>query len=622
MSDLAKIVVILAAAVLAVPLARRLGLGSVIGYLLAGVAIGPWGLRLIREHEEILHVGELGVVLLLFIVGLELQPSRLWALRRPVFGLGGLQVLLTGGAVMAGMQALGWHPGTAFVVGFGLSLSSTAFVLQLLAERGELTTRHGRDAFAVLLMQDVAVIPMLAILPLFAPSERFEPGEDLRKAAVAGLAIAAVMLAGRYLLPRLFRLVAAARTHEIATAAALLVVAATALGFTYIGLSMSLGAFLVGMLLSDSEFRHELEANIEPFKGLLLGLFFIGVGLSANLGLLVREPGVLLALTAALIAVKATLLYLIARLFGTAPRPALKVAVLLAQGGEFAFVLFAVARDLALLTTRQQDELNLAVTLSMAVSPALLGLFDRLAERLAERRRRRSSTGTEPIPPAPVLIAGYGPFGQTVSRFLRVHGIACTVLETDLQRIGLGRALGQPVHFGDAARIEILRAAAAADAHVLVIAVDDGATSLRIARTVRHHFPALHTISRACDVRHTLALMDLGVGVVTSDTYLSALEMSEHVAVALGVPAADAHADVLRFRTLDQRNLDRLRDVHHDEARMLDAARTIIAEMETLFAGRRRTPTTRPPGPAEPPRPRIAPHTAPAATAPDEAGPA
>ncbi|WP_347278720.1 monovalent cation:proton antiporter-2 (CPA2) family protein [Plasticicumulans sp.] len=611
MSDLAKIVVILAAAVLAVPLAKRLGLGAVIGYLLAGVLIGPWGLALIREHEEILHVGELGVVLLLFIVGLELQPSRLWALRRPVFGLGGLQVLLTGGAVMAVMQWLGWHPGTAFVIGFGLSLSSTAFVLQLLGERGELTARHGRDAFAVLLMQDVAVIPMLAILPLFAPSERFEPGEDLQKALVAGLAIAGVVLAGRYLLPRLFRLVAAAHSHEIATAAALLVVAATALGFTHIGLSMSLGAFLVGMLLSDSEFRHELEANIEPFKGLLLGLFFVAVGLSANLGLLTKEPGVLLALTAALIAVKALLLFLIARLFGTAPRPACKVAVLLAQGGEFAFVLFAVARDLALLTTRQQDELNLAVTLSMAASPMLVRLTDSLAERLAERRRRRSPAQAEPIAAAPVLIAGYGPFGQTVARYLRVHGIPCTVLETDLKRIELGRALGQTVHFGDASRIELLRAASAGDAHVLVIAVDDGETSLRIARTVRHHFPRLRTISRACDVRHTLALMELGVGVVTSDTYLSALEMSEHVAVALGVPAGQAHTDVLHFRAHDQRNLDRLRAVHHDEARMLDTARAIIAEMEEVFRERRHTPATQPPAAGAPPLPRIAPREAP-----------
>ena len=590
MSDLAKIVVILAAAVLAVPLAKRLGLGAVIGYLLAGVLIGPWGLALIREHEEILHVGELGVVLLLFIVGLELQPSRLWALRRPVFGLGGLQVLLTGGAVMAVMQWLGWHPGTAFVIGFGLSLSSTAFVLQLLGERGELTARHGRDAFAVLLMQDVAVIPMLAILPLFAPSERFEPGEDLQKALVAGLAIAGVVLAGRYLLPRLFRLVAAAHSHEIATAAALLVVAATALGFTHIGLSMSLGAFLVGMLLSDSEFRHELEANIEPFKGLLLGLFFVAVGLSANLGLLTKEPGVLLALTAALIAVKALLLFLIARLFGTAPRPACKVAVLLAQGGEFAFVLFAVARDLALLTTRQQDELNLAVTLSMAASPMLVRLTDSLAERLAERRRRRSPAQAEPIAAAPVLIAGYGRFGQTLARFLRVRHVPYTLFDTDVARIELGRQLGETVHYGDASRVELLRAAHAAHAAVLVIGIDDVETSLRAAATAHRHFPQLRVLSRACNARHTLRLMDLGVQAVASDTYLSALEMAECVGVALGDAPADIRAEVARFREHDQRNLRRLHGLHHDERRMLAAARAAVLEMEAVFGGRERRP--------------------------------
>ncbi|MBS0599724.1 MAG: cation:proton antiporter [Proteobacteria bacterium] len=591
MSDLAEFVVILTAIVLAVPLARRCRLGAVIGYLIAGVVIGPSGLGLIRDHEAILHIGELGVVLLLFLIGLELKPSRLWALRRPVFGLGGVQVLATGAVATLALRLLDYPPAGALVAGLALSLSSTAFVLQLLAEQGELGSRHGRDAFAVLLLQDVAVIPMLALLPLLATEARpGDEGDGLRQAAVAVAAITVAVLASRYLVPRLFRLIAASRSHEVATAGALLVVAAAALGCAEIGLSMSLGAFLIGLLLADSEFRHELEANIEPFKGVLLGLFFIAVGMSANLGLLAEAPLRLLGLTLGLMALKAGLMFGVACAWGHAAASAGRVAVLLAQGGEFAFVLFANAAGLGLLDAARVEELSVVVTLSMALTPLLLAALQAGEHWLAARRPRPPGPPLPPISPAPVLIAGYGRFGQTLARFLHVRHVPYTLFDTDVARIELGRQLGETVHYGDASRVELLRAAHAAHAAVLVIGIDDVETSLRAAATAHRHFPQLRVLSRACNARHTLRLMDLGVQAVASDTYLSALEMAECVGVALGDAPAAIRAEVERFREHDQRNLRRLHGLHHDERRMLAAARAAVLEMEAVFGGRERRP--------------------------------
>ena len=381
----------LAAATVAVVLSRKLGFGAVLGYLFAGVLVGPWCLRLITNVDNILHFSEIGVVFLLFIIGLELQPSRLWVLRRTVFGLGSLQVLITG-AVLTGVArwfSLDWAP--AILIGFGLSLSSTAFVLQMLAERKELTTAHGRAAFGVLLFQDLAVIPLIALVPLLAsdgPSMRSALHfEEILKAV---LVLVGFVVGGHYLLRPILRLVASAQIHEIFTAAALLVVLGAAVLMESLGLSMGLGAFLAGMLVADSEYRHQLEADIAPFKGLLLGLFFIAVGMSANLGLLVDEPGVIFSITLGLIAIKAAILIPLARAFRLKGGTALTLSMVLAQGGEFAFVLFHLAAAEGLLSELLTSRLILAVTLSMAATPLLYILSIRLSKSVSPKQRRAS----------------------------------------------------------------------------------------------------------------------------------------------------------------------------------------------------------------------------------------
>jgi glutathione-regulated potassium-efflux system ancillary protein KefC/glutathione-regulated potassium-efflux system protein KefB len=440
---LGQIAIFLAAAVLIVPLFRKLGLGTVIGYLAAGILIGPWGLGLVSDVESILHLSEFGIVLLLFVIGLELQPSRLWVLRHPVFGMGSAQVVLTTVLVGVGAWLAGLRVEVAFIVGAALAMSSTALVLQTLAERNELTTRHGRESLSILLFQDLAVIPLLALMPILAPGGA-TAGTDWAGAGLALLVIALMIGAGRPVLRQLFRAVARFGNRELSTAAALLVVVSTALLMEHVGLSMAMGAFIAGVLLADSEYRHEVEAEIEPFKGLFLGLFFMAVGMWVNVGLLRTSAGLVLAIVAMLLLLKFAALFLVSRVSGGDNTTARNLGIAMAGGGEFAFVLFSLARQHALLDDPTADLLVLAVALSMMATPLLLLLNDRV---LAHWARQREEPEYDRIdgPPTPVVIFGFGRVGQIIGRVLHMRGIAFTALESNPTQVDFVRRFGSKI---------------------------------------------------------------------------------------------------------------------------------------------------------------------------------
>jgi monovalent cation:proton antiporter-2 (CPA2) family protein len=571
------VAIFLAAAVIAVPLARASGLGSVLGYLAAGLAIGPWGLGLITDVERILHFSEFGVVLLLFVIGLEMQPERFWRLRGAVFGSGGAQMLLTGVAIGGIAMAFGVGPGAALIAGFGLAMSSTAFVLQLLGERDELATREGLLAFAILLFQDLAVVPFLALLPLMAGSGATQ-GLELVPVLQALGVIVVVVVAGRYALRPVLRRAARANVPEIFTAAALLVVVATALLMEGVGLSMSLGAFLAGVMLAESEFRHELQAAIEPFKGLLLGLFFIAVGMSVNLGLLVSEPLVVLGLVVGLVLVKGTILYGLGRLAQLPADGARALAAAVSQGGEFAFVLFGLAAAAGLLDAPLRDRLMVVVTLSMAASPLLYALQARFRTPVAGPPYDEIDS-----PAAPVIIAGFGPFGQIVGRLLRVKKIPFTVLEKSVEQVDFVRRFGSKIYYGDAARLELLRAAHAAQAKILVISISRLDTSLRIAESARRNFPKLRIFAVANDRNHALRLMDLGITDVIRRAYFSSLEMGRRLLVASGESEEQARRAIETFRAHDEATLLRQQTVFRDEQELIQSAQDAARELEQLF---------------------------------------
>ncbi|HSQ70384.1 MAG TPA: monovalent cation:proton antiporter-2 (CPA2) family protein [Steroidobacteraceae bacterium] len=575
-----QIAVLLAAAVVAVPLFRHFDLSAVLGYLVAGVVIGPWGLGLFTDVEGILHFAELGVVLLLFVIGLELQPSRLWVMRKAIFGAGTAQVVLTTIALAPLIHLLGQPWATALVIGFALSLSSTALVLQLLAERNELTTRHGRSAFAILLFQDLAIMPALVLLPLLAGTG--DAQLDWKQLLLGALAVALVVGLGRHLLRPALRIVANTRVHEAFTAAALLVVVATAALFDSLGLSMALGAFIAGVLLADSEYRHELEADIEPFKGLLLGLFFIAVGMSANLGLLLAEPLRILGLTLAYMSLKAAVIWLVARLFRHDASTASRLAAVLAGGGEFAFVLLALVAGEGLVGREAVDVAIIVVTLSMAVSPLLIAGTESLVRRLRPPAAPTTFDQMQSEEPR-VLIAGFGRFGQIVARVLRARRIRFTALEINQAQVDFVRRFGNKLYYGDASRLELLRAAGAEQAEVLVLAIDDVEGSLRTAEMVRRHFPRLRILARARNRQHAFRLIQAGVDEIWRETFGSSLEVAEATLVALGTPRAQAHTEVRRFREHDEQTLQAQAAVMDDEEKLIATVRASAAQLEQLF---------------------------------------
>jgi glutathione-regulated potassium-efflux system ancillary protein KefC/glutathione-regulated potassium-efflux system protein KefB len=600
---LTQIAIYLLAAIIAVPLSRKLGLGAVLGYLGAGMVIGPWGLKLVEDVETMLHVSEFGVILLLFIIGLELQPSRLWVLRRQVFGLGSAQVgsaaLVLGG--IAWGLGLPWQ--AALVAGMGLAMSSTAFVLQTLAERKELTTRQGRESFAILLFQDLSVIPLLAALPFLAASlgqGGGGHGGSWMDALKAVAIIAALVVSSRFLIRPLFRAVATLGGREIFTATALFIVVGVTLLMEVAGLTASLGAFLAGMLLADSEYRHELEADIEPFKGLLMGLFFIAVGMSANLGLLAQKPLLVAAIVFAMVAIKFALLLAIGRIAGNRAASARKLGLALAQGGEFAFVLFGTASSSGLFPAATADLLVVAVTVSMLLAPLLFVLDDRVLTPWLDRTEDRPFDSIEPQT-GHVVVAGYGRVGQIVTRVLSLKNIPFVALEKDADQVDTVRRFGGKLYFGDATRLELLTAANTGSARLFVLAIDDPADSIKCAELVRHHFPALPVVARARNRLHAHRLADLGITRFYRETWHTSLEMAQQALLQLRIPPSEAAMAVARFRDHDLALLKRQRAVYQDESKLIQTSREASTELLSLYeADREEDDEASPPAKAEP----------------------
>ncbi|MEO7072513.1 MAG: monovalent cation:proton antiporter-2 (CPA2) family protein [Rhodanobacter sp.] len=576
-------VVFLLATVIAVPLTKRFRLGSVLGYLLAGVVIGPPLLGLISDTKGVAAISEFGIVLMLFVIGLELSPQRLWVMRRSVFGTGLLQVTIAG-AVIGGIAhgVFGLSSSAALIVGGSLALSSTAFGLQVLAERKEAGTAYGREAFSVLLFQDLAAIPLIAAVPLLASSAGLRDVDPLAVLRTV-LMIVAVVVGGRYLLRPVFRFVARADSLEVSTATALLVVMGTAWVMELAGISATLGAFLAGVLLADSEYRHEMESHIEPFKGLLLGLFFISVGMSMDLRLLLQQPALIAALVLGLLLLKGALLWPLGRLLaGLSPADTLRLVVVLACGGEFAFVVLRQAAQSGLIDVAQRDALVLAIILSMALTPLLVVLAARALQVTPKAPMRPFDVIDSGTPR--VIIAGFGRVGQIVGRVLRAQGIAFVALEHSTRQVDVSRALGTvDLYFGDPARPELLRAAQADKAEVFVLATDDAETNLRIARLVRRQYPHLKIIARARNRQHVYRLKDLGVDEPVRETYYSSLKMTRMTLQALGLTADLAADRVERFRRHDEDLLERQALLYDDAAKLDQSTRDALADLQALF---------------------------------------
>jgi len=589
--------VYLAAAVIAVPLAKRLGLGSVLGYLIAGMVIGPFGLGLIGEEgQDVMHFAEFGVVMMLFLIGLELQPALLWRMRGPILGMGGLQVLLST-TLIAGIGAfagLAWNE--AIAVGLILALSSTAIVLQTLAEKGHINTDGGQSAFAVLLFQDIAVIPMLAALPLLAvgpgasAAEHGEHSGTLVDGLPAWgqtlsvlLAVVAIVIGGRYLIRPVFRFIAQTRQAEIFTAAGLLLVIGIALLMTQVGLSPALGTFLAGVVLAESEYRHELEADIEPFKGLLLGVFFIAVGASVDFALIAAEPGSISAIVGTLIAVKLLVLLGIGRLFRMGQDQNLLFSFSLAQGGEFAFVLFSFAAQQGVLDTSTTLRLVAAVAISMAVTPLLMLLNEKLLQPRLGTRERASRSADVIEEQNPVIIAGFGRVGGIIGRFLTANGISATVLEFDSDHVEVLRKLGLKVFYGDASRIDLLRAAGAEHAKVMLLAIDDHDKIMQMVETIRAQFPNLKLLVRARGRLEAYALIEEGIDHVYRETFETSLRMGVDALEALGTRAHRAHRAAQRFRRHDEASLLALAGMQHDRNQYITAAREHMQILESTL---------------------------------------
>ncbi len=577
-SMLESTIVYLAAACVSVPLASRLKLGSVLGYLAAGCLIGPFGLRVVADAEATMHFAEIGVVMMLFVIGLELDPKHLWKLRRAVFGGGALQLFSAALPLGLGMLALGLPWQTALVVGLALGLSSTAVAMQTMAEKNLLATPVGRTAFAMLLFQDIAAIPLLAIVPLLAGGDAGgSEGSGWLDAFRALGAIAAVFVAGRFLTRPILRALAKTRLREVFSAFTLLLVLGTALLMSSVGVSMGLGAFLAGVLLAGSEYRHALETDIQPFKGLLMGLFFIAVGMSIDFGLIARQPLLVLGLVLGFQVVKVLSLRLIAGPLSVTPRHRWLLGALLAQGGEFAFVVFGVARSRALLPGEWDGLLTLAVALSMALTPLLLILHDRFLVRQVKERREEDTIEDDG---SDVIIAGFGRFGQIVGRLLLASGVKATVLDHDPEQIDLLRRFDFRVYYGDATRLDLLEAAGAARAKLLVLAIDDPDTSVALVEAVREHFPALEIVARARNVGHWSRLRALGVRVVERETFESAVLVGRRALEALGVAAYDALERANVFRRHNVRSLEEILPHWQDLEKRTNMARTAREELE------------------------------------------
>ncbi|MBQ1543827.1 monovalent cation:proton antiporter-2 (CPA2) family protein [Phyllobacterium sp.] len=595
---LIQALVYLAASVVSVPVAKRLGLGSVLGYLIAGAVIGPWALNLVGDQKDVMSFAEFGVVILLFLIGLEVRPALLWSMRGAIFGLGGAQVAATAVTVAGASMALGLDWRQALAVGLVLAMSSTAIVLQTLDEKGLRSGPVGRAAFGVLLLQDLSVIPLFALLPLLSAdggaahaSASAAQSHSLIAALPAWLqtvavlgAVAVVVGGGRYLVRPVFRFIAAARLREIFTASALLLVVAVAVLMELVGLSPALGAFLAGVVLAESEFRRELETDIEPFRGLLLGLFFITVGAGIDFGLVAHRPLQLVGVVLGLMTLKFLVMFGLARLAGASSRPAAAVATALAQGGEFAFVLLTFTVGAGVIGAELAALLTAAVALSMALTPLAMLAYERIATALDAAM---PSVEPEDTPfdegPPDVVIAGFGRFGQVVGRLLTANGFQTVVLDSDIEQIDLLRRFGRPVHYGDATRIDLLRSAGAETAKLLVIALDDREKTVELAEKAREAFPHLKILARAWDRRHAYDLLRNGADVVERETFEGALFLGQKALKLMGFRSHRAHRAANLFRRHDRRTFAELAPIWGQEENYILASRDAAQTMDRLL---------------------------------------
>lgn len=589
--------VYLLAAIISVPVAKRLGFGSVLGYLLAGMIIGPFVLGLIgQEGEDVMHFAEFGVVMMLFLIGLELRPNLLWQMRRSIFGLGGLQLVISAAAIASLAVILGLNLRAGIAIGLMLGLSSTAIVLQTLAEKGLMKQPAGRASFSVLLLQDMAVVPILALIPLLGNRSATDAaGEEVRTLAgmeITGwfqvllilVVISGIVIVGRYFAQRIFRIIARTGLREIFTATALLVVIAIAITMDLVGLSPALGAFLAGVVLANNEYRHELEADIEPFKGLLLGLFFISVGASIDFRLLLSTPGLVLALLAGLIIIKFLILLGLGRIFGVRGGQNSLFAFSLAQGGEFAFVLVAFSVETRVIPQEVSNLIILVVALSMAITPLLLMMNDRVIFPYLFKSRNVMEHDTIEESGNPVIIAGFGGFGTVIGRFLIANGLKATILDENPDNIQVLRKLGYTVYYGDATRQDLLQSAGAEEAKILVVAVSDKMNSLKIVDMVQRKFPHLKIMARSVDLDHTYELMKRGVDDLVSDTFESSVTLGVKALGHLGYNPYQAHRLAQTFKVHNQKVVQELFQHHQeDEIKYLSEAKRLATELEEIL---------------------------------------
>lgn len=588
--------VYLGAAVVAVPVAKKLGLGSVLGYLIAGVLIGPFVFGFIGEEgQDVMHFAEFGVVMMLFLIGLELQPSLLWKMRAPILGLGGLQVVITAiiiTIIVVLVSPLTWQ--MALAIGLTLALSSTAIVLQTLNEKGLLKSIGGQNAFSVLLFQDIAVIPILAFLPLLANSESTHVGGHETQTWIEGYpivvqtiivlaAVIAIVLVGKYFISYAFRLIAQTRLRELFTAAALLLVIGITLLMTKVGLSPALGTFLAGVVLAQSEYHHELETDIEPFKGLLLGLFFIAVGASIDFQLIIENPGLIALIVLGLIVVKLAILATIGRLFGMQADSNLLFTFSLAQGGEFAFVLFSYALQNGVVTSNVTNPLIASVAISMALTPLLMLFNEKLIQPLLERNKEEDREADVIEEKNEVIIAGFGRYGSTIGRFLQANGTQATYLDMDPNNVDLLRKLGLKVFYGDASRYDLLHAAGAADAKLLIVAVDEPEKTKEIIHTAEKHFPHLKIMARTHDWDDYFELIEKNMEGTYREFFDVGLRMAADALSFIGYRKNQVHRALKKFRKHDEEFLKELAGSRHESKAFIKHGRQVIEDLEKMM---------------------------------------
>lgn len=591
-------IVYLAAAVVAVPLAKRLGLGSALGYLLAGVIIGPFVLGLVGEEgQDVMHFAEFGVVLMLFLVGLELEPAVLWRMRGPILGLGGSQVVITTLVVGVVAFSMGLEWQSALAIGLILSLSSTAIVLQTLKEKGWMKTDAGRRGFSVLLFQDISVIPILALLPFLTIPGLEQQAAELAvhgagpdrpgwlKAVQVLAVVIVIVVGGRFLMRPVFNWIAGTRSHEVFIATALTLIVGITLLTEFVGLSPALGTFLAGVVLAESEYRHELESNIEPFKGLLLGLFFMAVGASIDFDIVAAEPGLTVALVFLLIVIKLLVLLILGRIFRLNLADNLMFAFVLAQGGEFAFLLFSYATQFNVISYELANQLIVVVVLSMIATPLIIIAYEHLVRPRFIDCMSGEEAGEEDVDMdrQPVIVAGYGRFGQIVSRLLKADGIESTLLDHDAGQIEMTGRFGYKVFYGDASRVELLSSAGAEEAKLLVIAIDDRDKAVQMVTSARQFFPHLKVLARAFDRSHAYQLMDAGADVITRETFGSALIMGEEALKLLGYESSQAYRVMRTFKRHDELGLQKLYEVWGDDHAYGLRVRQYVEDLEKVL---------------------------------------